>query len=71
MLGSSNLDGGDEVLLAVGPKLTDGQLRACEDDGLAQQAELRDATGAGTADDQVGSPVGSTHVSNKVGDFQL
>ena len=39
VLGSSNLDGGDEVLLAVGTELTDGQLRTCEDDGLAQVLE--------------------------------
>ena len=33
--GSSHLQGGNEVLLAVGAHLADGQLRAGDDDGLA------------------------------------
>ena len=36
ILGSSNLDGGDEILLAVGAQLTDGQLGARKDDGLRE-----------------------------------
>ena len=37
--GSSHLQGGNEVLLAVGAHLADGQLRAGDDDGLAQVLE--------------------------------
>ena len=36
ILGSGDLDGGDEVLLAVGAQLADGQLGAREDDGLRE-----------------------------------
>ena len=36
ILGSGDLDGGDEVLLTVGAQLTDGQLGAREDDGFRE-----------------------------------
>ena len=36
ILGSGDLDSGDEVFLAVGAQLTDGQLGAREDDGLRE-----------------------------------
>ena len=36
ILGGGDLDGGDEVLLAIGAQLTDGQLGAREDDGLRE-----------------------------------
>ena len=36
VLSGSNLDGGNEILLAISAKLADGQLRAREDDGLGE-----------------------------------
>ena len=39
ILRRGDLDGGDEVLLAVGAELSDGQLRAGEDDGLREVLE--------------------------------
>ena len=42
-----------------------------QDDGLADEAELRDAAGTCAADDEVGSLVGSGHVADEVGDDQI
>ena len=39
--------------------------RGHEDDGLAQQAKLRDAAGAGARDDQVGRGIGRGHVADE------
>lgn len=46
MLGGGNLDGGDEILLAVGAQGTDGELRSGKDDGLRQVFE-HEAEGGG------------------------
>lgn len=42
-----------------------------EDDGFADETELRDAACAGTADDQVGSLIGSPHIADEVGDDEV
>lgn len=42
-----------------------------QDDRLAQQAELADGTGPGTADYNVGRLIGSTHVADEVGDHHI
>ena len=42
-----------------------------QDDRFSDEAEFRDAAGASTTDDEVGSTVGSSHVSDKVGHLQV
>ena len=42
-----------------------------QDDGLADEAELADTAGAGTADDQVGSTIGGAHIADEVGHLQV
>ena len=54
LLGGSYLDGGDEVLLAIGAQHADRELRAGQDDGFAQVFE-HEAQGRGGVRHGVGS----------------
>ena len=42
-----------------------------QDAGLAQQAQLADASGTGTADDEVGQTVSLVHAADEIGDNQV
>ena len=42
-----------------------------ENHGFSDEAEFRDATRSSTADDEVGSLVSDTHISDEIGDFQV